>query len=170
MHDRVYRPAVAQRMKSAIRARYDATQAPPASSAAFLNGSVASRLEVCASGRLLFVWMTETVLRGETRMFAPGDARWLGERRRVPQNKPFSPRAAGGFVSLFQISLLPIFFTSRVLLAISSGRAARCTRARTAGAKRHDVGGGCDGVGAWLRGGGGGSSAARKRRGPTHAR
>ena len=34
-----------------------------------------------------------------------------------------------------------------LLLAINSGGAARCTRARTAGAKRHDVGGGCDGVG-----------------------
>ena len=168
MHDRVYRPAVAQRMKSAIRARYDATQAPPASSAAFLNGSVASRLEVCASGRLLFVWMTETVLRGETRMFAPGDARWLGERRRVPQNKPFSPRAAGVFGYVISNLVPPDPF--HLLLAINSGRTARCTRARTAGAKRHDVGGGCDGVGAWLRGGGGGSSAARKRRGPTHAR
>jgi hypothetical protein len=60
---------------------------------------IAATLEVFASGRLLFVWMTETVLRGETRMFAPRNARWLGERRRVPQNKPFSPRAAGfGYV------------------------------------------------------------------------
>jgi hypothetical protein len=43
-------------------------------------------------------------------------------------------------------------------------------RARTAGAKLHDIGGGCDGVGAWLRGGGGGSAARKRRGGPTHAR
>ena len=126
---------------------------------------IAATLEVFASGRLLFVWMTETVLRGETRMFAPRDARWLGERRRVPRNKPFSPRAAGfGWLRDFKSS------SSRSFSAPAG--------ARTAGGNRHDMGAGCgrcqeaarDGerAGALLRGGGGGS-AARKRGGATHA-
>ncbi len=99
---------------------------------------IAATLEVFASGRLLFVWMTETVLRGEARMFAPGDARWLGERRRVPQNKPFSPRAAGVLFRVISNLAPPDPF--HLLLAINSGGAARCTRARTAGAKLHDIG------------------------------
>ena len=125
---------------------------------------IAATLEVFASGRLLFVWMTETVLRGETRMFAPRDARWLGERRRVPRNKPFSPRAAGfGWLRDFE---------SR-----SSRSFSPPAGARTAGGNRHDMGAGCgrcqeaarDGerAGALLRGGGGGS-AARKRGGVPH--
>ena len=90
---------------------------------------IAATLEVFASGRLLFVWMTETVLRGETRMFAPRDARWLGERRRVPQNKPFSPRAAGVFFRDFK---------SR-----SSRSFSPPAGARTAGGNRHDMGAEC---------------------------
>ena len=127
---------------------------------------IAATLEVFASGRLLFVWMTETVLRGETRMFAPRDARWLGERRRVPRNNPFSPRAAGfGWLRDFE---------SR-----SSRSFSPPAGARTAGGNRHDMGAGCgrcqeaarDGerVGALLRGGGGCSAARKRRGGATHA-
>ena len=103
--------------------------------------------------------MTETVLRGETRMFAPRDARWLGERRRVPRNKPFSPRAAGfGYV----ISNLAPPDPFHLLLARARQEATDMTWAQdVGGAKRLRVM-----ANAWVLC----CSAARKRRGgATHA-
>ena len=138
---------------------------------------------------LLFVWMTETVLRGEARMFASGDARWLGERRRVPQNKPFSPRAAGVFGYVISNLAPPDPF--HLLLAINSGRTARCTpQERSDMTLVEDVTAwvlGCGAEAAAQPGSGGGvththgetelrfngGEAARKRRGShshTHAR
>ena len=171
MHDRVYRPAVAQRSKSANRARYDAscnTSTARLISCVFERQCRLSARSVCI-GQAAFRLDDGNGLTGRDQDVCARGCALARRAKAGPSEQTLFSQSRGGFC--FVISNLAPPDPFHLLLAISSGRAARCTRARTAGAKRHDIGGGCDGVGAWLRGGGGGSSAARKRRGgPTHAR
>ena len=124
---------------------------------------LAATLEVFASGRLLFVWMTETVLRARPGCLRPGMRVGSASEGGSLRTNPFLPEPRGFFFRDFK--------------ARSSRSFSPPAGARTAGGNRHDMGAGCGRCqeaardGAWVLGcGGGGGSAGRKRRGgATHA-